>query len=88
LDSKGRVKWVRIALGAVAPTPMRAVNAEKLLVGRQVDQSTLAEVCEEVAREVRPISDVRASAEYRRDMSRVLVRRALEECAAGTGCSL
>jgi carbon-monoxide dehydrogenase medium subunit len=88
LDSKGRVKWVRIALGAVAPTPMRAVRAEKLLAGSKVDQSTLAEVCGEAAREARPITDVRASAEYRREMVRVLVRRALEECAAGTGCSL
>jgi carbon-monoxide dehydrogenase medium subunit len=88
LDSQGRAKWVRIALGAVAPTPIRAVNAEKLVVGRKVDESTLAEVCDEVAREVRPITDVRASAEYRREMSRVLVRRALEECAARTGCSL
>jgi CO/xanthine dehydrogenase FAD-binding subunit len=88
LDSKGRAKWVRIALGAVAPTPIRAVNAEKLLVGRKVDESTLAEVCDEVAREVRPITDVRASAAYRRETVRVLVRRALEECAARTGCSL
>jgi carbon-monoxide dehydrogenase medium subunit len=67
---------------------MRAVNAEKLLVGRKVDQNTLVEVCDEAAREVRPISDVRASAEYRREMCRVLARRALEECAGGTGCSL
>jgi carbon-monoxide dehydrogenase medium subunit len=88
LDPQGRAKWVRIALGAVAPTPIRAVHAEKLLVGRKVDPSTLAEVCDEVAREVRPITDVRASAEYRREMCRVLVRRALEECAARTGCSL
>ncbi len=88
LDSKGRAKWVRIALGAVAPTPVRAVNAEKLLVGRKADEATLAEVCDEVAREVRPITDVRASAEYRREMCRVLVGRALQECAAGTGCSL
>jgi carbon-monoxide dehydrogenase medium subunit len=88
LDSQGRVKWARIALGAVAPTPIRAVNAEKLLVGRKVDESALAEVCNEVARQVRPITDVRASAEYRRETVRVLVRRALEECAAGTGCSL
>ena len=88
LDSKGRVKWVRIAVGAVAPTPMRAVHAEKLLLGREVDESALAAVCGEVAREARPISDVRASAEYRREMVRVLVRRALEECAAGRGCPL
>jgi CO/xanthine dehydrogenase FAD-binding subunit len=88
LDSKGRVKWVRIAVGAVAPTPMRAVTAEKLLLGREVDESALAAVCGEVAREARPISDVRASAEYRRETVRVLVRRALEECAAGRGCPL
>ena len=88
LDSRGRAKWVRIALGAVAPAPMRAVNAERLLVGRTVDESTLAEVSGEAAREVRPIGDVRASAEYRRETVRVLVRRALQECAAGTGCSL
>jgi carbon-monoxide dehydrogenase medium subunit len=88
LDSQGRAKWVRIALGAVAPTPIRAVNAEKLLVGRKVDESALAEVCNEVARQVRPITDVRASAEYRRETVRVLVRRALEECAAGRGCPL
>jgi carbon-monoxide dehydrogenase medium subunit len=88
LDAQGRVKWARIAVGAVAPTPIRAVKAEKLLAGRKVDGSTLAEVCDEVVREARPITDVRASAEYRREMCRVLVRRALEECAGGTGCSL
>ena len=88
LDSKGRAKWARIALGAVAPTPIRAVHAEKFLAGRKVEESTLAEVCGEAAREARPITDVRASAEYRREMCRVLVRRALQECAAGTECSL
>ena len=72
----------------MAPTPIRADSAEKLLVGREVDATTLAEVCDEVARAARPISDVRASAEYRREMCRVLVRRALEECAAGTERSL
>jgi carbon-monoxide dehydrogenase medium subunit len=88
LDSKGRVKWARVALGAVAPTPMRALFAEELLVGRKVDENALAVVCDEVARAVRPITDVRASAEYRREMCRVLVGRALQECAAGTGYSL
>ena len=86
VDSQGRAKWARIALGAVAPAPIRAVNAENLLVGRKVDEAALAEACEEVAREVSPISDVRASAEYRCAMSRVLARRALEECAARAGC--
>ena len=88
MDSKDRVKWARIALGAVAPRPMRAVFAEELLVGREVNEHALAVVCDEVARTVRPITDVRASAKYRREMCRVLVRRAIQECAAGTECSL
>jgi carbon-monoxide dehydrogenase medium subunit len=88
LDSKGRVKWARVALGAVAPRPMRALFAEELLVGRNVDENALAVVCDEVARAVRPITDVRATAKYRREMCRVLVRRAIQECAAGTECSL
>ncbi|SPE37921.1 Aldehyde oxidase and xanthine dehydrogenase, middle chain [Candidatus Sulfopaludibacter sp. SbA6] len=88
LDSKDRVKWARIALGAVAPTPIRAVNAERLLVGHTLDEALLEEVSDEVAREVTPITDVRASAEYRRTMSRVLARRALEECTARSGCVL
>jgi carbon-monoxide dehydrogenase medium subunit len=88
LDSRGRVKWARIALGSVAPTPMRATGAEQLMTGRSVDQTLLAEVAAEVAREVRPISDVRASAEYRREISSVLTRRALEECSVSEGCLL
>jgi len=88
LDTRGRVKWVRIALGAVAPTPIRMPAAEALMVGRTLDHGLLAEACESVMREVRPISDVRASAEYRRELSRVLTGRALEACALGEGCGL
>jgi CO/xanthine dehydrogenase FAD-binding subunit len=88
LDSRGRVKWARIALGSVAPTPMRATGAEQLMTGRSVDQTLLAEIAAAVAREVSPISDVRASAEYRREISSVLTRRALEECSTPEGCPL
>jgi carbon-monoxide dehydrogenase medium subunit len=88
LDSRGRVKWVRIALGAVAPAPMRASGAEQRMTGRILDQALLAEIGAEVAREVSPISDARASAEYRREICSVLTRRALEECSAPAGCSL
>jgi carbon-monoxide dehydrogenase medium subunit len=88
LDSRGRVKWARIALGSVAPTPMRAAGAEQRMTGRTLDHSLLAEIGAEVAREVRPISDARASAEYRREICSVLVRRALEECSAPAGCLL
>jgi carbon-monoxide dehydrogenase medium subunit len=88
LDSRGRVKWARISLGAVAPTPMRAPGAEKRMTGRILDQALLAEIGAEVAREVSPISDARASAEYRREICSVLTRRALDECSAHAGCSL
>jgi CO/xanthine dehydrogenase FAD-binding subunit len=88
LGPRGRVKWGRIALGAMAPTPVRMAGAEALLAGRTLDHSLLAEVCESVMREVRPVTDLRASAEYRRELSRVLTGRALEECAAPAGCSL
>lgn len=88
LDAKGGCRFARIALGAVAPTPMRAVKAEELLVSRKLDTTLIDEVSAQVAREVRPISDVRAPAEYRREMSRVLTGRALRECAARAGYSL
>ncbi len=88
LDANGRVRWARLALGAVAPSPMRAPGAEKLLAGKTLDQQVIAQAAEEVAREVRPISDQRASAEYRREMSRVFTGRALEECAQSVGWRL
>jgi carbon-monoxide dehydrogenase medium subunit len=82
------VKWARIALGSVAPNPMRAAGAEQRMTGRIPDQALLAEIGAEVAREVSPISDARASSEYRREICSVLARRALEECAAPAGCTL
>jgi carbon-monoxide dehydrogenase medium subunit len=88
LDLKGRIKRARIALGAVAPTPFRAAGAEALLTGRTLEHAALAEACEEVMREVDPISDQRASADYRRELSRVLTGRALEECARAAGMPL
>ena len=68
LDSRGRVKWARIALGSVSPAPMRATGAEQRMAGRILDHALLAEIGAEVAREVSPISDARASAEYRREL--------------------
>lgn len=68
---------VRIALGAVAPFPMRAPMTEALLEGKRLTPELLHQAEETIKTEVRPISDWRASAEYRRQMSGVLVRRAL-----------
>jgi carbon-monoxide dehydrogenase medium subunit len=69
----------RICLGAVAPIPMRATNAESLMQGQELTQELIRKVSDQAAQEAKPISDVRASAEYRKKMVAVLTRRALEE---------
>jgi len=73
-----QVTEARIALGAVAPTPIRAYKAEQLLLGRKMSPELFAEAAAVAATEISPISDLRASADYRRQISVVLVRRALE----------
>jgi CO/xanthine dehydrogenase FAD-binding subunit len=73
----GVVQWARIALGAVAPTPLRIPGAEALLAGQALEPRLLEEVGRAAAAACRPISDLRASAEYRREMVAVLTRRAV-----------
>ncbi len=79
-DSKQRCTDVRIALGAVAPCPMRARRAEAVLEGQLVTDKLIRQAAEIASEEIAPITDVRASAEYRREIARVLARRALEDC--------
>ena len=67
----------RIALGAVAPTVIRAPKAEAYLDGRKISAEAMAEAGRIAATEAKPISDFRASADYRRDLIAVLVKRAL-----------
>ncbi len=79
----GECKSVRISLGAVAPTPMRAYETEAMLHGKDVTQDLVEACCRTLEREVHPISDVRASAEYRRSMASVLLKRLLQELLSG-----
>lgn len=67
-----------IALGAVAPTIIRASQAESYLSGKTVTPETMAEAGRIAASEAKPISDFRASADYRRELIAVLVKRSLE----------
>ncbi len=76
---KGQWKEVKIALGAVAPTPMRATRAEGILNGKRINAALIEEAAQMASDEARPISDVRASAWYREEMVSVLVQRALEQ---------
>ncbi|MCD7982617.1 MAG: xanthine dehydrogenase family protein subunit M [Clostridiales bacterium] len=73
---------VRIAMGGVGITPLRAYQAEEFLKGREVTEEALEEAGRLAMREAKPISDVRASAEYRADMVRVYTKRAIKEAVA------
>ena len=64
----------RIALGAVAPTPMRAKEAEGMVQGRKVDATLVQKATLQVSREVQPIDDVRSTAAYRRQVAGVLFK--------------
>ena len=70
---------VRIALGAVAPTPIRARKAEESLEGKRVKDKAIEKAAIIASKEAKPITDVRSTAEYRKKVSAVLVKRALEE---------
>lgn len=83
IDGEGLVKTARIALGAVAPVIIRSEPAENLITGSPLSELTEATVRaagDTAATDAKPISDVRASADYRRDMVTVMVRRALADC--------
>ena len=80
LDSEKKVcKEARIALGAVAPTPLRALGAEEVLLNKEPDEHLAIETGNIAAEEARPISDIRASKAYRTEMVRVLTKRAVME---------
>ena len=84
VEDGGGIGCARIALGAVAPTPIRAYKAEQLLQGQRITPRLLAEAAAIAVTETSPISDLRASADYRRKISAVLVRRALENAIEQT----
>lgn len=77
VGENGSFGEVRIGLGAVAPTPMRAFGAERALKGKKVSDKSIEAAAKTAAEESRPIDDHRASREYRKMMVEVLVKRAL-----------
>ncbi len=78
------VTGARVTLGSVAPTIVRAVNAERFLAGKVLRPDVIAHAGDLAAQTIAPISDVRGSAEYRRYMAATLTRHALESLANGT----
>jgi carbon-monoxide dehydrogenase medium subunit len=81
-SSDGVCRDVRIALGAAAPTPMRAKQAEAVLRGKKVTNNLLKEAGEMASTEAEPLSDIYASEEYRRELVKVLVNRVGKEALA------
>ena len=75
----GKCLRARIAVGAVAPTPRRAYGVENLLEGQVITEELIAQCCEAIQKEIQPIPDVRATAEYRRSMASVLLKRLLQQ---------
>jgi carbon-monoxide dehydrogenase medium subunit len=82
IDRENIVRAPRIALGAVAPTVIAAPRAEAYLADRPMTEEAMAEAGRIAASEAKPIGDMRASAEYRRELIAVLVKRALAEAYA------
>ena len=78
----GTCKGVRIALGAVAPTPILAVGASALLEGKTLNESLINETAKAAANATSPVDDVRSSAWYRRRASEALVRQLLANMSA------
>jgi carbon-monoxide dehydrogenase medium subunit len=79
IPQDGICQDIRIALGAVAPTPIRAKKAEAVLKGQKLDDVLIEKAAKAAAGESSPIDDHRASAEYRLDMVGVLVKRAMKQ---------
>ena len=70
---------VKIVLGAVAPTPVRARQAEKALKGKRLSEELIEKASQTASGEATPISDIRASADYRKQMVKVLTYRAIKQ---------
>jgi CO/xanthine dehydrogenase FAD-binding subunit len=81
---KGVCCRIRIAFGAVAPKPLRARQAENVLVGQEISPELLQACGVQVEKEILPITDIRAGADYRRAMASVLLQKVLGE-AVGMG---
>ena len=78
--TSGICDTVRIALGSVAPTPVRVTTAEAFLEGKPLDDQVIKECARLAAQAISPISDLRSSKEYRKDVAQTLVKRSITAC--------
>jgi CO/xanthine dehydrogenase FAD-binding subunit len=78
VDDEGVCKSASIALGSVAPKPLKAVEVEKALLGKKLTEDVIIAASELADRGISPPSDIRGSAEYRAEMTKVFTKRALK----------
>ncbi|MDF2875241.1 MAG: aerobic-type carbon monoxide dehydrogenase, middle subunit CoxM/CutM-like protein [Sporomusa sp.] len=81
-ENTRKVTGVRLALGSVAATVIRATEAESILLGQVISHSLIQQAADKVVETVKPIDDVRSEAVYRQQTAGVLIKRALEEAWA------
>lgn len=81
VQKDGTVEDARISLAAVAPKPIRVPDAEKLLIGKKLTAELIEQAADAAEKSCTPITDQRATAEYRKQMVRVWTRHAVEEAA-------
>jgi carbon-monoxide dehydrogenase medium subunit len=83
LDPDGKCSDLRIAIGAAVETPQRVRDAEAMALGHTLTDELIAAIAEDYARRLDPLTDVRGSAWYRKEMIHVFVKRALQEVRDG-----
>jgi carbon-monoxide dehydrogenase medium subunit len=83
LDDSGAFKDARIGLAGVGSTPIRATKAERVLKGRKPSDGVVAEAGEKASEMSNPISDIRGTSEYKREMVKVYVGRAIRQSLGG-----
>ncbi len=74
----GECEDIRICLGAVAEKPVRAKSVEKAIKSKKISNEVIEKAAEKVVEDIAPITDVRSTAEYRSNVSKVLVKRMIE----------
>jgi len=77
MDSDHVCRAASVVLGGVAPTPFRAKESEKLVLGQRLDDKAIEEAGQKASEGLRPPSDVRASAEYRLKMTEIIAKKAI-----------
>jgi CO/xanthine dehydrogenase FAD-binding subunit len=82
--NEGTVDHVRIALGSIAPVPLRCIKTEDALRGARLDEGTIAKAKSELAREIVPIDDIRSTKNYRLRVSVNLLEEFLRQLAPGS----